>query len=37
MDLEQRLADELTSNPGQKAAQLANKLDVPRPGGQSFT
>ena len=30
MDLEQRLVDELTSNPGQKAAQLANKLDAPR-------
>ena len=30
MDLEQRLVDELTSNPGQKAAQLANKLDAGR-------
>ena len=30
MDLEQRLVDELTSNPGQKASQLANKFDAPR-------
>ena len=30
MDLEQRLVNELINNPGQKAAQLANKLDAPR-------
>ena len=30
MDLEQRLVEELTSNPGQKATQLANKLDAAR-------
>ena len=30
MDLEQRLVEELTSNPGQKATQLASKLDAAR-------